>query len=270
MKKILSFLTAAASLLLILTACSGGEPAEENVVFTGIIEEVSDGDLLVSTEDDVGFDMARVHFSEDMEEPDFEPAVGQTGRLTILPQIAESYPVQVTAVKIELVADAAVLFLTGSDHSSVILRADGYTDGGSEFIANLALNAETLLLSSVRHLPVFTIDSPEALAQFLEEGGEYFQFDVAYGGNESFSENAARYDDAFFADKLLLIAYVQESSGSTGHEVSGVAAEDGVLTMTVRQDIPEMGTADMADWFILLELPRSAVEGCTGFDAYIE
>jgi len=93
-----------AALLLILAGC--GEPAPENIVFTGTIEEIYDGGILVSTSDEVGFDKASVRIPPEVE-VDFDLLVGQTVRLTILPEIAESYPVQVTAVAIELVDQPA-------------------------------------------------------------------------------------------------------------------------------------------------------------------
>lgn len=101
MKKSIALLLAALSLCLLLAACQ----KEENIVITAVIDEVYENGLLVTTVGDVGFDKASVHFDKDMEELDFVPTAGQTVRLTILPEIAESYPVQVRAVKIELVED---------------------------------------------------------------------------------------------------------------------------------------------------------------------
>jgi len=33
---------------------------------------------------------------------------------------------------------------------------------------------------------------------------------------------------------------------------------------------PEIGTDDMADWFIVISLEKGAVEGCSSFDAWYE
>ncbi len=101
MKKIIALLLAALSLCLLIAACQ----KEENIVVTAVIDEVYENGLLVTTVGDVGFDKANIRFAEDMKELDFVPAVGQTVRLTLLPQINESYPVQATAVEIELVED---------------------------------------------------------------------------------------------------------------------------------------------------------------------
>ncbi|HWQ58452.1 MAG TPA: hypothetical protein VN540_05480 [Clostridia bacterium] len=101
MRKTIAVLLLAAFVLTLGAGCK-----KKNVVFTGVIEEVHENSILVRTGDDVGFDLASVGFAEDFKEPDFDFAVGQTVKLTILPEIAESYPVQVRAVKAELVYDA--------------------------------------------------------------------------------------------------------------------------------------------------------------------
>jgi hypothetical protein len=88
-------------LIFCLTAsgCAGRDG--ENIVFTALVEGVGDSSILVTTQDDVGFDKASVRY-EDGLEPDFELKAGQMVKLTIRPEIAESYPVQVRAVAIEL------------------------------------------------------------------------------------------------------------------------------------------------------------------------
>ena len=90
--------------LLVLTAAVGcsGSSEDQNIVFTAVLEEVAENSILVTTTDEVGFDMASVHLEEDVT-IGFELMAGQTVKLTIKPEIAESYPVQVTAVAIELI-----------------------------------------------------------------------------------------------------------------------------------------------------------------------
>lgn len=88
--------------LLILPGCSSEK--ENNVIFDAIVEEVNDGGVLVTTEDEVGFDKASVTYDENLV-IDFELAVGQSLIIEILPEIRESYPVGVTAVRIELMEE---------------------------------------------------------------------------------------------------------------------------------------------------------------------
>ncbi|NLA85677.1 MAG: hypothetical protein GX847_00010 [Clostridiales bacterium] len=97
-KKAIALLICAAALLLTLAGC-----AEKNITFTGTIAEVNDGSILVTTTDDTGFDKAIVYFDDSMK-ISFNLLAGQVVKVTILPLIRESYPVQVTAVAIELVS----------------------------------------------------------------------------------------------------------------------------------------------------------------------
>lgn len=82
------------------------EPIGEalNVRFTGVIESIDGNQWLVSTTDDVGFDKANVQISEQVAIA-FNPLVGQTVSIEILPEIRESYPVQVTAVLVTLASE---------------------------------------------------------------------------------------------------------------------------------------------------------------------
>jgi len=87
-------------LLLPLCCGCGKEKQSGNITFTATVEEVHENSLTVSTSDDVGFDSAVVNFDA-KSRPGFEPVPGRRVRITILPKISESYPVQVTAVSID-------------------------------------------------------------------------------------------------------------------------------------------------------------------------
>lgn len=105
MKKCFSLILCICALLITLSGCK----KEENITFTATIKEVYHSSILVSTDDDVGFDAASVDISG--VEPDFNLIKGQTVFLTIAPLIRETYPAGVTAVAIELVAES---YLTGT------------------------------------------------------------------------------------------------------------------------------------------------------------
>lgn len=86
---------------ILLTGCSG---KDETVTFSAEIEQVSENSILVETIDYDSFDKASVDLGK--AEYDFEPSAGQIVEVTILPEIRESYPVQVTAVKLVLKGEA--------------------------------------------------------------------------------------------------------------------------------------------------------------------
>lgn len=83
-----------------LTAASGCSPKKEYITFTGVVEEVFENGVLISAADLESGDKASVSFAEGCE-IGFDITKGMKVKLTILPEIRESYPVQATAVKIE-------------------------------------------------------------------------------------------------------------------------------------------------------------------------
>jgi len=101
MKKIISSLLAGIWIFLVC----GCTAKTENITFTGKIEEIYESSLLVTTADDVGFDRAAVDISS-VKEIAFNLIVGQKLKITILPEIRESYPVQATAVRLELITQS--------------------------------------------------------------------------------------------------------------------------------------------------------------------
>lgn len=95
MKKIIFILII---LIFILTAC---KKESKNISFTALIENVSENSMMVTTSDNVGFDKASVGYDKNIK-LNFTPKTGQNVKIVILPEIRESYPVQVTAISIEL------------------------------------------------------------------------------------------------------------------------------------------------------------------------
>lgn len=74
----------------------------ENITFTATIDQVNENSILVSTIDFDDFDIANVDLRE--AEVEFQVMDGQLVEITILPLVRESYPVQVTGVKVKLMA----------------------------------------------------------------------------------------------------------------------------------------------------------------------
>jgi hypothetical protein len=253
--------------------CQEQAPTAENITFTAVIEAVNEYSLLVSTTEDVGFDKASVSYADEMPEPDFGFNVGQTVRITILPLIAESYPVQVRAVSIELVSEPETSADPEAEQPAFeasYYRADAMAEGGFEFLLNRMLNADKMAISAVRHIPVMLFESAEDLAAFIEEGKAHFQFDHSYGETDAFSSIADVYDDAFFGEKALLVLYASETSGSIRHAVEEVRVEGDGLSVLVCAIVPEIGTDDMADWFIVVALEKDVLTGVSAFDAWYQ
>lgn len=89
-------------LLAVLALCATGCKAKQHT-FTGVVEQLGDQVILVSVLKGADFDKASVAISQDTKfvGTSFEQIKEQNHlTITILPEIAESYPVQVKAVKI--------------------------------------------------------------------------------------------------------------------------------------------------------------------------
>ncbi|KPU42865.1 hypothetical protein OXPF_36330 [Oxobacter pfennigii] len=268
MKRILALLIC--MMMFISTAgCDKKGMTGDTVTFTGIIEEIYDNSILVSVVEDVEFDKARVQFASDLKIP-FNLIVGQQVKITILPEIRESYPVQVTAVAIELDAEPAAPDPAKADYSVSFYRADSYKDNGFDFIASKANNSGSLAISSRKHIPVISVEDKASLEEFVKGAREYFQVDTAYGDSEAFAGILDKYDDEYFEKNYLLILYTQEPSGSIRHKIKDTSIDGDTLTVIVEAIVPEMGTADMADWFMVLEFNKEEIKGCEKFDAYYE
>lgn len=83
---------------------SGCSKKESNIILDAVIDQVNSQSILVTTANYEGFDKASVNLSQ--AEVDFELKEGQSVEITILPEVRESYPVQVSAVKIVLKKDS--------------------------------------------------------------------------------------------------------------------------------------------------------------------
>ena len=130
------------------------------------------------------------------------------------------------------------------------------------------LNGEKMIISSARHLPVFKLDTPEDLARFREDYGDSLTLDQGYDEVPSFSEVTGAYDEAFFAEHTVLLAYVASSSGSFRYALQDIANSGAALCLNVTQtNDPETYTADMAGWLVMAEVKDEDIAGVTGFDA---
>ena len=75
-----------------------------------------------------------------------------------------------------------------------------------------------------------------------------------------FLDACDRYDDAFFARRDLIILVLEEGSGSVRHEIQGVRPYyDNSWLLTGRRIVPEIGTDDMAQWHILIEIDKNLI-----------
>lgn len=132
------------------------------------------------------------------------------------------------------------------------------------------LNGEKMLISSVRHLPVYKLDTPEDLDRFKESYGDILTLDRGYDEVPSFNEVTAGYDESFFDAHSVILAYVTAGSGAFRYGIRDVTSDGGVLCLNVTQlNAPEVYTADMAGWFVIAEVQDAELSDITEFDAVL-
>ena len=68
-------------------------------------------------------------------------------------------------------------------------------------------------------------------------------------------DSIGNYSDDFYENNFLVLVLLQEGSGSISHSVEGVY-ENGDIVIT--RIVPEIGTDDIAQWHIIIELDNSS------------
>ena len=127
-----------------------------------------------------------------------------------------------------------------------------------------------MIISSVPHLPVYKLDTPEDLEQFKDNFRDILTLDHGYDEVPSFDDITALYDDSFFADHTLVLAYVTAPSGSFRYAIQDISYEGSAFCMDVVQtNDPETHTDDMAGWFVIAEVLDSDIADCNFFDAQL-
>ena len=128
------------------------------------------------------------------------------------------------------------------------------------------------------HCPVFKAETKEefealcaAFQTVLEQHAA--EYGISMEETMTVSEQLARYDEAFFAERSVVIAYVSASSGSYRYGLRNVTFDGPRLCLNVRWLNPpgprDLVTCDMAAWFVIAEIPDEMIQPCTSFDARI-
>lgn len=107
----------------------------------------------------------------------------------------------------------------------------------------------------------FIIGSTAELADYYERNKDTYQFQHGHYGGTSMADDVfgggRGFDDDFFIGNSLLLVILEEGSGSIRHRVESVLPQNGVLLVRIIRTIPEIGTADMAQWHIALALEKT-------------
>ncbi len=138
----------------------------------------------------------------------------------------------------------------GNDASLLSMLNSHYAEGGSE-------------------LPILGVSYIRRDDYYVENGEAFIITDKA--GLDEFTANVSsistlaaateKLDDKWFESNNLLIIGVWENSGSNRHEIKSVSKSGDSLTVHIDRILPEVFTADMAYWNILVEIAKADCEG---------
>lgn len=272
-----------------LAVCLMTNPfSNRRVTFTAVIREITADTMLVRPAE--GSDELRSSdsFSVPMQlmAASPEPEVGDTVEIEYNGEILEIYPAKlgkIYAIRVIGKTPASTTTTPGKDPSATatnqgdvpfsipfktkIAYANYTTD---ERIFTESLNPDSWPINSIPPLPIYKFETKAELEQFKTTFKDVLTSNAGYGEVPSFNEATANYDDSFFADHTLLLAYVSANSGSFRYELQDIILNGtGICMEVVRVNNPEVYTFDMAGWFVLAEVLDSDIENCTIFIAWL-
>lgn len=155
--------------------------------------------------------------------------VAETAK-TVEKAVAESTDDSPTTENSNIPAEPIAVKTTNIDFSAQYIRTDGYHP-------------------EVNYPVVTVVRSAEELNAYYKANAEDYQFEL-----NGFRDIRDKYNADYFRDRILILALLEEPSGSNRHRVNALKLyEDGKLTIHIERLVPEAGTCDMAEWHILIE-----------------
>jgi len=98
---------------------------------------------------------------------------------------------------------------------------------------------------------VTVIKSLDELKNFGAANNGHSKNGGSYLPENDFAYAVEKYTDDFFVENYLVFVEVSEGSGSIRHEVGSITNSGDI---TIKRIFPEIGTDDMAQWVIIIEL----------------
>lgn len=175
--------------------------------------------------------------------------VGVVSIWDMMPFNAKSESEAVDQESMQEISDGSDTAMGGDPQSWLYQIQYIRTDGGNE---------------SSQYPSYVIIHSRDELEQYYDNYKEIYDLEhheqVYSDTTIGFLDAIEQYDDAFFADRDLIILVLEEGSGSIRHEVNGIRPYyDNTWQLTVRRITPEVCTDDMAQWHLLIEIQKNLI-----------
>ena len=101
---------------------------------------------------------------------------------------------------------------------------------------------------------VTVINSRTEIERYTSENEGWYDF------YSTFYDTVTQYDTAFFEKSSLIMILLEEPSGSYTHEVTDVEYDSstGYTDVKISRSVPAEVTDDMAEWHIIVEIPKDS------------
>ena len=73
-------------------------------------------------------------------------------------------------------------------------------------------------------------------------------------------KNVEKYDSYYFENKSLLVIYINSGTGSAEYSITDIRGRNDELFIMVDEYLPEVCTADMAGWFVTIEVEKEFIK----------
>ncbi len=105
-------------------------------------------------------------------------------------------------------------------------------------------------ISGAKYPAVYIINTEQQFTEYYEANKDKYDLRLL------FDTVKQRINEKYFDEKVLICGVQEEPRGSIRHAVTQVEAKDDVLNIAIAKNVPERGTADMAQWHIVIEVSK--------------
>lgn len=115
--------------------------------------------------------------------------------------------------------------------------------------------------SDVTYPIVRIVETAEELNTYYEQNKDRYDLGsrsspIPSDSTVGFLDAVKPYDQAWFSNNVLVLVLLEEGSGSNRHRVKDFVQGEQSSQILIERLVPPIGTADMAEWHILVELDR--------------
>ena len=162
------------------------------------------------------------------------------------------------------------------DHEGLIYQKADFTpsipsDGSGPFCKSIDFKVQYIRTNASSYDGdndnLLWITSVEELNDYYEQNKDKYYLESIENPSSDqtigFVDAVKKYDEAFFEKNDLILVVLEEPSGSNRHEVTSVDLFASLLDRiayfiqpNIKRIIPEVGTCDMANWHIIIEIDK--------------